>query len=137
MDIRPYAPADRAACLAVFDSLFDDPAARAAFAARLDAAAPFFVAEHDGIIIGCGGFSVAGAAARLEWGMVHKNWQRQGLGRFLLFYRMKAIGQAGAVEMVTAEAQRAYADFYLKQGFRESGGDATRVLLAKRLAVCA
>lgn len=137
MDIRPYDPADRAACLAVFDSIFDDPADRAAFAARLDAAAPFFVAEHDGTIIGCGGFSVAGAAARLEWGMVHKNWQRQGLGRFLLFYRMKAIGQAGAVEMVAAEAPRAYADFYLKQGFRETGGDATRVTLAKRLAVCA
>ena len=137
MDIRPYSPTDRAACLAVFDSLFDDPAARDAFAARLDDAALFFVAEHNGAIIGCGGFSVAGNAARLDWGMVHKNFQRQGLGRFLLFYRMKAIGHAGAVEMVAAEAPRAYADFYLKQGFRETGGDATRVLLAKRLAVCA
>ncbi len=137
MDIRPYAPADRDACLAVFDSLFTTDAGRDAFAARLDAPAPFFVAEHDGRIIGCGGFSVAGNAARLEWGMVHRDWQRQGLGRFLLFFRMKAIGQAGAIEMVTAEAPRAYADFYLKQGFRESGGDATRVLLAKRLAVCA
>ena len=137
MEIRPYTTADRDACLAIFDSMLPQDAGRGDLAVRLDAGDPFFVAEHDGRIIGCGGFSVSGHAARLEWGMVHRDWHRQGLGRFLLFYRMKAIGQAGAIEMVSADVPRACADFYLKQGFRETGGDATRVLLAKRLAVCA
>jgi len=77
LEIRPYTPADREACLAVCDSI---GGRRSAFERALDAIPMFFVAEHDGAVIGCGGFSIDGALARLEHGMVHRDWQRQGLG---------------------------------------------------------
>lgn len=128
MEIRPYTPADSEACLAVCDSVGGD---RAAFERALGAI-PFFVAEHDGAIIGCGGFVVDGAVARLEHGMVHRTWQRQGLGRFLLFYRMREISKAGNVAIVTAAPPEDAAAFYEKQGFRRENG-----LLVKKLTVCA
>ncbi len=137
MEIRPYAASDREACLGVWDSV-EAGAGREEFEAFLDGAGErFFVAEHDGAVIGCGGFALQGGAARLEWGMVRREWQRQGLGRFLLFYRMREIGKAGEAEMVTAECPAAVAEFYAKQGFRESGAAGGRVTMVKRLAVCA
>jgi N-acetylglutamate synthase-like GNAT family acetyltransferase len=140
MDIRPYTSADRDACLAVFDSNAPSllsPGLRDALAARLNAAAPFYVAEHDGAIIGCGGYSVSGPTAQLEWGIVHRQWQRQGLGRFLLFYRLREITKAAAVEMVHLETPDAAAPFFASQGFRESSRAAGQVHMTKRLTVCA
>ena len=136
MEIRPYTAGDREGCLGVWESA--SPAAeRGEFEAYLDGGGQrFFVAEQDGAVIGCGGFAVHGNAARLEWGMVRREWQRQGLGRFLLFYRMRAIGKAGEAEMVSAECPAAVAGFYAKQGFREAGAAAGRVTMVKRLTVC-
>ncbi len=127
MDIRVYAAADREGCLAVCDSIGWD---RAAVDGALGAM-PFFVAEHDSAIIGCGGFTINGAVARLEHGMVHRDWQRQGLGRFLLFYRMREISKAGNVAIVIAAAPEDAAGFYEKQGFRREHG-----VLVKKLTVC-
>ena len=53
MDIRAYAAADRAGCLAVLESIGGE--GREAFAAYLDGGPRYFVAEHDGRIVGCGG----------------------------------------------------------------------------------
>lgn len=127
MDIRPYAAADRDACLSVCDSIGGD---RAAFENTLGEIR-FFVAEHDGAIIGCGGFVIDGATAQLLHGMVHRNWQRQGLGRFLLFYRIREISKAGDVAIVIAAPPEDAAGFYEKQGFRREQG-----VLIKKLTVC-
>ena len=137
MDIRPYSPADHAACLEIFDACMA-PESRPSFAAFLDGdPAPFFVAEHEGEIVGCGGFAINGEAARLHWGMVHRNWQRQGLGRFLLFYRLREITRNAAVQLVTLEAPRHAVPFFAGQGFREVNGDSDRAEMVKRLVVCA
>lgn len=131
MDIRPYVATDREGCLAVLDSL--GGTGREAFAAYLDGGPRYFVAEHDGNIVGCGGVG----EGRLEWGMVHAAMQRQGLGRFLLYFRMREVSKLGAFEHVGVRVPRAVAGFYAGQGFREVGGDGEWVEMSKRLAVCA
>jgi GNAT superfamily N-acetyltransferase len=140
MDIRPYEPRDRDACLSVFDSL--TPAllphsARPSFEAWLDTAADTrFVMEHDEAIVGCGGYSLSPdrAVATLEWGMVHRNSQNMGLGRFLLLYRIREIGKHGTVGIVVAHPPEPSAGFFLKQGFRPGTGPMEFV---KKLTVCA
>ena len=137
MDIRSYAPADRDACLEIFDSN-PPPENRPSFAEFLDGdPTPFFVAEHEGGIVGCGGFAISGNSARLRWGMVHHNWQRQGVGRFLLFYRLREITRDTAVQTVSLEAPRQAAPFFAGQGFRETSGDSEHAEMVKRLVVCA
>ena len=141
MDVRPYLPSDRDGCLAVFDSNSPDfftPEDRGNFVEALDGSQVlYFTMEHEGAIVGCGGYS-PGEPARLVWGMVHRNWQRQGLGRFLLLFRLREISKTGGVAMVYAEAPRSAARFFEGQGFRLAGqdGDANRVVMAKKLTVC-
>lgn len=130
MDIRAYTAADKEGCLAVLESVGGK--GRAEFAAYLDAGPRYFVAEHEGRIVGCGGV----AEGRLEWGMVHAEMQRQGLGRFLLYYRMREVSKLGAFEHVSVRAPREVAGFYAGQGFREVEGDGEWVVMSKRLAVC-
>jgi N-acetylglutamate synthase-like GNAT family acetyltransferase len=140
MDIRPYTPSDREACLAVYDSNapeFLPPDRRQSFAERLDSADPFYVAEHEGSIAGCGGYVLTRNTAHLQWGLVHRQWQRQGLGRFLLFYRMREVTKHAAVETVTLETPTAAAPFFASQGFREVARSESTVSMTKRLIVCA
>lgn len=141
MEMRAFVAGDREGCLAVLRSNvpgFLDAGAEAEFGLFLDGGpVDFWVAEHDGNVVGCGGFVLDGGGARLRWGMVGAAYQRQGIGRFLLFFRMKAIGGRGAVEMVTATVPRAAVPFYAGQGFREAGASAAGVEMVKRLAVCA
>jgi N-acetylglutamate synthase-like GNAT family acetyltransferase len=142
MDVRPYQPSDRDACLAVFDSLTPallDPATLPAFEAWLEnAGGPYFVMEHDESLVGCGGYSFSpdGTAATLQWGMVHRDSQKMGLGRFLLLYRIREIGKAGTAGLVFAHPPRASAGFFEKQGFRVNGIEKDAVELIKKLTVC-
>ena len=143
MDIRGYAVSDRENCLAVFDTNMPEyfgQAARAEFEAFLDApGGPYFVMDHEGAIVGCGGYTVSGPLARLTWGMIRRDLQRQGLGRFLLLYRMREMtrGTSG-VEYAGLTATRHAAPFFESQGFRSVGmTDVGLVEMTKRLIVCA
>lgn len=145
MDLRLYTPADRDACLAIFDSntpAYFAPAERDEYAAFL-AAPPgeYYVAEHDGAVIGCGGFALnAPAPARLTWGMVHRDWQGKGVGRLLLLYRLRQLSRvAPGAEFVALATTPAAQGFYEKLGFRAVSTDSRAdglVEMVKRLAVC-
>ena len=150
MDIRPYTVADRAACLAVFDSNtpeFFRPEERPQLEAFLDEPrAAYFVIEHEGSIVGCGGhyrMETGPAQARLVWGMVRRDRQRQGLGRFLLLYRIREITRMGGVQMVGLETSQHAAPFFQRQGFKVAsvekdgyGSGTDRLAMAMRLVVC-
>ena len=143
MDVRLYQPADKQACLTVFDSNVPDFFAvheRGEFAVFLETlAAPYYVMEHDGAVAGCGGYTVTGHAARLTWGMIRRDLHRKGLGRFLLLFRLREMTRTDtAVETVGLETSQLSAPFFVSQGFRiarPAGLD--RVELTKRLTVCA
>ncbi len=135
MDIRHYEDTDRAACLEICESA---GAARAEFEAFLDSGIEwFFVMEHEGAVVGCGGYSITGVLGILRWGMVRKEFREMGLGRFLLLYRMREIGKAGDVELVLARVPTDAAGFFLKQGFKKQNAGDGWVELAKKLVVCA
>ena len=144
MDIRAYEPKDRDGCLAVFDSLegpyFFTPEGREEFAAFLDRAeSPYLVLEHDGRIVGCGGYHAEPGAmtAALRWGMIARDAQRQGLGRYLLLYRMKEIGRVPGVQMVNLGATAADVPFYEKFAFRAiQHGESGLVTMRMKLQVC-
>jgi hypothetical protein len=149
MDIRPYEAGDRASCLSVYDSLtpsFLDSTARPVFEAWLDRHdGRYFVMEHEGTVVGCGGYSLSSdqSTANLHWGMIRNSAQKMGLGRFLLMYRIREIGKAGTVGVVFAHSPRPSAGFFEKQGFRRNGvaTDAcspgvAKVELIKKLTVC-
>ena len=126
MEIRPYTPADRNACAAISDQDFPAPEG------------PFFVMEHEGQIVGCGGYRVEQEAglATLVWQVVRKDVRGQGLGRYLTMYCLREIGKAGGIDRVRVEASRSVAGFYERQGFRAASTDGDRVELVKRLSVC-
>lgn len=142
MDIRPYEPRDRAACLQVFESLtptFLDSTALPLFESWLDhPGGPYFVMEHEESVVGCGGYSFSpdGTIATLRWGMVRHGSQRMGLGRFLLMYRIREIGRAGTVGVVLAHPPRPSVGFFEKQGFRRNGTDGDDIELMRKLTVC-
>jgi N-acetylglutamate synthase-like GNAT family acetyltransferase len=136
MDIRPYEVTDRDACVAICEGV---GAARAEFEVFLDTVGevPYFVMEHEGAVVGCGGFTVSGVVGMLQWGMVAPAFRKMGLGRFLLLYRMREIGMVGWVELVLARVPRGEEGFFRKQGFKVQGEGADWVELVKRLVVCA
>ena len=149
MDVKPYQNSDRAACLAVFESLtpaFIGSAARSYFEQWLDKSeGAYFVLEHEESIVGCGGYllSVDRTGAVLRWGMIRSDSRNLGLGRYLLMYRIREIGKEGTVDTVVADVPHPSVSFYEKQGFRvheapidgfTPGGDWRRVV--KRLTVC-
>jgi N-acetylglutamate synthase-like GNAT family acetyltransferase len=149
MDIRSYEPRDRASCIGIFESLTPEllhSAAMPHFEAWLNRpASAYLVMEHEGSIVGCGGYSFSpdGTAAILHWGMIQRGSHKLGLGRYLLLYRIREIGRKGTAGMVFAHSPRPSAAFFEKQGFRASaiGKDAyapgiDSVVLTKKLTVC-
>ena len=142
MDLRPYSPGDLHHCLAVFDSnspQFLDPSARREFEDFLDQlSCPYFVMEHDGAIVGCGGYSIEqeNKLAHLVWGMVRSDSHKLGLGRYLLLFRLREITKAGGIQTVHLDAPQHSAKFYEKQGFKVIGNGLDRVEMMMKLVVC-
>ena len=126
MEIRPFRLTDREPCLAVFDSIAPEgpDSARAEYESYLDAhGSSYYVVEHEGAVVGCGGFRVEpkDSSARLEWAMVRKDLQRQGLGRYLLMYRLKEIAKVPGVLFVEARVPDRLSNFYDKNGLKLQG----------------
>ena len=130
MDIRAYTVADAEGCLGLFASNEDEYFTceeRARFATFLQAPpGNYYVMEHEGVLVGCGGFAALDepGSVTLTWEMVRRDLHGKGLGRFLLFYRLKEIGKLTGVAMVKLETPRKAAGFFSKAGgFREVAGD--------------
>lgn len=149
MDIRSYAPDDLENCLVLFDSntpryfVESERSDFEQFLTHLDC--PYFVLEHEGAIIGCGGYvvTVDQHAARLRWGMVRVDSHRNGLGRFLLLFRLREIGKLGHIQLVHLQTSQHSAPFFEKQGFKtvavvQDGFTAgmDKVEMVKKLTVC-
>ena len=120
---RPYAPADRDACLALFDSNvpeFFTTEERPGFADWLDRAEAYRVIESEGRIVGCGGVAreADGTTASLCWGMVERGLQGQGLGRVLTEARIEAARGMEGVTAMRCDTSQKTTGFYERFGFR-------------------
>jgi len=140
MDVRPYLPTDRQACLNIFDSNSFSPGARLQFAQFLDQApTTYFVLEYQGELLGCGGYQVdpEPGLATLLWGVVRRESEKLGLDRFLLMYRLREIGKCAGIERVRVETPQESVAFFEHQGFKVTGVTGNQVEMVKRLIVCA
>ncbi|MBX3477084.1 MAG: GNAT family N-acetyltransferase [Brevundimonas sp.] len=121
---RPYEPADREACLALFDGntpRFFDASERAEYDAFLRALeTPYSVIEQGGRIVACGGHAVEadGTTAVLCWGMVDRGLQGTSLGRRLTQARLAAARATPGVTAVRLSTSQHTEGFYRRFGFR-------------------
>ena len=123
--VRDYSPADRAACLAVFESNVHGsflPSERAEFETFLnELPGPYFVLVEpmSGRIVACGGYAISpgSTTADLCWGMVERGRQGLGLGRMLTEIRLQRVrkdSDATAVALRTSQQTRG---IYERLGF--------------------
>ena len=126
MTRRAYSPADRAACLALFDSNvpgFFDMSEREDFDGFLDDvirhAWPYLVIERDGVIVGCGGHAVEpdGVSVALCWGMVDGRLHGQGLGQALTEARLDAARKVPGATRIVLNTSQHTQGFYARFGF--------------------
>lgn len=124
MDIRPYSPSDREACLALLRSNVPEhfsPAEADELARFLDALpGPYFVAEEDGRIVGCGGIAGEpdGVTATLCWGIVAADRQRGGIGTALLRRRLDVfLRDNPQIRRVQTNTSQKVQGFYARHGF--------------------
>lgn len=118
--MRPYRPADRDACLRIFDSNVPDyflASDRDDFERFLDAIpgkpVRYFVIDD----VACGGIWIDELYdARMCWGMVHRTHHRTGLGKRLLRARLAEAKMAGA-KTASLATVRAVEGFFVKEGF--------------------
>lgn len=122
--IRAFARRDFDACLALFDGNVPDFFAaeeRAEFAGFLSAGplTPYLVLEQAGAVVAAGGVSPGAAGwVTLDWGMVARPRQGQGLGRRLMAARLvmaRALPGACGLRLKTSQKTRG---FYEGFGFR-------------------
>lgn len=128
LTIRPFAPADRAACLALFDSNVPDyflPQERAEFGEWLEKPfdsgeyGEYFVMEDAGQVVACGGvWQTPEGRAGLSWGMVARSAHRRGYGSALLRFRLERLRELGVREVHLDTSQHS-APFFARHGFLE------------------
>lgn len=126
---RPYTPADKADCLALFDGNcppFFDPGERPLFEAFLDdPAGEYFVLVEDKRVLGCGGFTIdldeatGERSARFTWGMVDREAHGKGLGRLLTETRLARIRELPGLAAVNLGTTPMIAPFFRHMGFAE------------------
>lgn len=124
MQLRPYRPEDRTACLAVFDS--NVPSSflereRPDFARHLDhMPGPFLVVESGGRIVACGGYaeSTDRTALDLCWGMVARSHHHRGLGTLLLEARLRDARRHYPDRDVRMNTSQHTVGFFERHGFR-------------------
>ena len=120
MDPRTYQVADLPACQAILPTL--------------EVPTHFHVFEHNGQILAFGGYEVTSpATAQIKQYMVHPDWRRQGLGRYLILYLLKQISAQGHIEQVHTQATPDASTFFERQGFHP----VSHHNYTKRLTVCA
>lgn len=125
MTYRPWLPADRDRCLAIFDGnlpQYFTPADRVPFVEFLERPVGFYgvLTDPDGQLIGCGGLAPdrTGRAAVLTWGMVDAAHHRRGWGRRLALARLRRVLSLPAVEVVRVNTSSETFGFYERLGFR-------------------
>ena len=127
LTFRFYQPADRAACLAIFDGNtppFFDSSERPAFESFLERQpCPFFVLEQDDQVVACGGYGKEpNGDIVLAWGMVQRDLHKHGLGSILLAKRIEKIIQNNPQARIVIDTSQHSQAFFERQGFRVTGG---------------
>ena len=127
MKLRDYRPEDREACIEAFWSNVGYTLAEnelkdfTSFLDKLSLAQTryYVVTNEEPRIVACGGFGIDSkqARARLSWGLVQREFQGQGFGRFLLGELFQRIAGIDGLTKVTLESSQVIYTFFTKHGF--------------------
>ncbi len=121
LSIRPFAPTDRDACLAVFRSNLPHhfaPSELPEFEAFLaDREGDYWVVELAGALVACGGCHAEGGLGRLTWGMVHEDCHRASIGSALLGRRVEHLFRQPEVVSIAIETSQKAEGFFARHGF--------------------
>ena len=80
----------------------------------------YFIILKDDLVVGAGGINYFWKErfARLSWGMIHPNFQGQGIGRLLTMHRIKHIQQQSNIDTIVVRTTQLVYPFYEKMGFK-------------------
>ncbi|MNK25831.1 hypothetical protein D3C87_441590 [compost metagenome] len=132
--IRTYQPSDKTACMNAFQTNvpkfftygevgdFERFLDRLADPAELNQT-PYYVLELNNELIGCGGFmekeGIDGkSAVTFTWGLVHRDFHKQGYGEELLQFRIKEIKTRFPAKQVILDTTQFSYTFFEKYGFK-------------------
>ena len=122
---EPFTPADRAACLAIFDANTPGafaPDERDAYLEFLEAPTGRYwvVRDPDELVVACGGVDLlaGGRFGVMTWTMVLPAWQHQGLGSLLTRSGLEYVAATARAERVVLKTSNLSAPFYERHGFR-------------------
>jgi RimJ/RimL family protein N-acetyltransferase len=129
IEFYDYHSVDYEACLAIFDSntpQFFSAEERQEFEAfLLDLPGPYLLLKHsEKGLIGCGGyaFNQADQSADLCWGIIHKDFHKQGFGQALLQERLARIQLNPDIKTIHLNTCQ------LTDGFFENSGFTTQTI---------
>lgn len=121
--IRAYELADKATLLDILrlnTPKYFDPTEESGFVAHLtNEPEDYFVVEAAGRIVGSGGvdYKEDGRTAHLSWGMLHPDYQRQGIGKKLTLHRIAVIKKRPTIKHIVVRTSQLVFPFYEKVGF--------------------
>jgi hypothetical protein len=122
LHLRRYRPADRAACLRLFEGNIPGsflPYEIPVFLEFLDCfPGPYLVVEAGGALVACGGLAEHAEHITLCWGLVGRDSQRQGIGRFLLQARLALAVCIPGARQVHLNTSQHTAPFFASAGFQ-------------------
>lgn len=127
--IRPCKPSDNEKCLKAFESNVptffakDEVVEFKEFLSKLENGSiqtKFFVIAIIDEVIGCGGFGDKNntGVVSLAWGLIHKNYHKQGFGEKLLRFRLELINETFPNLPVIVDSTQFANGFFEKFGFQ-------------------
>ena len=85
---------------------------------NLSAKHPYYVVEVENHIVGCGGlWRKNKEIMRFCWGMIHPDWQGQGLGTKLVQHRIEWGKNQAGLMVIELETSQKTVEFYKRFGF--------------------
>ncbi len=80
----------------------------------------YYVIEQDNVIIGCGGinYETDKNTAIISWDIIHPDFQKKGLGKELLVYRINRIKDLNSYANIIVRTSQFSFQFYEKYGFK-------------------
>lgn len=79
----------------------------------------YFVVEMEDCIVGAGGINYwpAQQTARFSWDFIHPEYQRRGIGKWLINHRIAEIKKHAFIKMIEVRTSQLVFPFYEKAGF--------------------
>ena len=129
LQITPYKSSDNIKCIEAFESnvptffAIEEKEEFKAFLSKLENGSiqtKFFVVALNDEVIGCGGFGDKNntSVVSLAWGLIHKNYHKQGFGEKLLRFRLERIKETVPNLPVIVDTTQFTSGFFEKFGFQ-------------------